>query len=440
MILSKGETIYALASGAGRAGVAVIRTSGPKALIVAETIAGPNLKHRQAHFRALRDGGELIDEAIVIVFEAPNSFTGETVVEYQIHGAPSIVSRLLQFFDQNSLRLAEPGEFTRRSVMNNRLDLLRAEAIADLIDSETEAQRKQALRQLRGDVSQGLERWRNELLDILARLEVSIDFPDEDIPIHVLKDCEYRLDSLRNEWERDLISAKSAVSVREGYSIIIMGAPNAGKSSLFNALLRTNRAIVSPHEGTTRDLIEARISLGAYMAILIDTAGLRKTDNEVEAQGIVMAKQWCERADLRLWVSNPETGFSDIPSGTHDWWILNKIDQFSFDHSSISSKSPIFALSAMTGEGIEPLKAALIEHITEALSLGGSASATNARHISEMRAASAALGDAINTIYHQTELSAESVRYALRAFDRLFGRFDVEDVLGRIFSSFCIGK
>jgi len=438
--LSPNDTIYALASAAGRAGVAIIRTSGPKALIVAETLSGAPLKNRQAHFRSLKDEDEIIDEAIIILFCAPQSFTGETVVEYQIHGAVSIIDRLMAYFDKHDLRLAEPGEFTRRALMNNRLDLPRAEAIGDLIDSETQAQRSQALSQLRGDISLGLERWREELLDILAQLEVSIDFPDEDIPIEVLKECEAKIVNLKSQWERGLESTKTAILVREGFSIIIMGAPNAGKSSLFNALLASNRAIVSPHEGTTRDLIEARIALGAHMAVLIDTAGLRDTDNLIEAQGIEMAKSWGEKANLRLWVLDPSESRESLSEGPFDWWIINKADLAPIEVSSVKTISPVFTVSAITGEGVLSLKDALIKHITEALSLIGSPTATNSRHLAELKLAAEALDDALDRLYDHTELSAESVRIALRAFDRLFGRFDIEDVLGRIFSSFCIGK
>ena len=431
------HTIFALASAQGRAGVSVIRTSGPLSTAVAAQLTGKVLKARQATYSELMYGGEVIDHAIVIAFPGPNSFTGEDSVEYHVHGSAAVLERLYGIFDGLGLRLAEPGEFSRRALENGKLDLTQAEAIADLVDAESEAQRRQALTQLDGGLKRKYEGWRQDLVGLLARIEVYIDFPDEDLPESLQADIQNRIAMLRDELDDAIADSRRGRQVREGYRIVILGEPNAGKSSLFNALLKAEAAIVTPVAGTTRDVIEAQLRIGPNTVLLYDTAGLRETDEIVEAEGIRRARVKADEADLRIWVidsTRADIDLSDVR--LDDLLVFNKADLASAPDVSRETH----AVSLITSQGIEDLVAAVEQRVTAELSNRTFPAATRQRHIDRLVEARNELEMAFASRLRVPELTAEHVRQAVNAFDALFGRYDVEGVLDVVFSTFCIGK
>ncbi len=431
------HTIFALASAQGRAGVSVIRTSGPQSLTVGALLTGRTLRPRQATYAAVAHGDEVIDQAIVIAFQGPNSFTGEDSVEYHVHGSAAVLDRLYGIFGGLGLRLAEPGEFSRRALENGKLDLTQAEAIADLVDAESEAQRRQALTQLDGGLKRQYESWRQGLIDLLARIEVYIDFPDEDLPDSLQADILTRIASQRDELAAAVADARRGRQVREGYRIVILGEPNAGKSSLFNTLLKAEAAIVTPIAGTTRDVIEAQLRIGPYSVLLYDTAGLRETDEIVEAEGIRRARRKAEEADLRIWVVDgtcPDFDLREVRP--EDMLVFNKVD---------ISRAPdvsreTHAVSLTTSHGVDDLIAAIEGRVTAELSMRTFPAATRQRHIDRLTEARDELEAALFNRMRVPELAAEHIRRAVNAFDALFGRYDVEGVLDVVFSTFCIGK
>jgi tRNA modification GTPase len=279
------HTIFALASAQGRAGVSIIRLSGSQALWALQQLSTKTITPRQAVYTPLVYQGELIDEAVVIWFKAPHSFTGEDCIELHVHGSTAILDRLYHILTELGLRLAEPGEYSRRALENGKLDLTQAEAIADLVDAESESQRQQALKQLGGGLKTQYEAWHQDLLEVLARLEVYIDFPDEDLPDELTDAILDRMRQIQKTLDQAIADSDRGRQIREGYRIVILGEPNAGKSSLFNALLKAEAAIVTPIAGTTRDIIEAQLRIGPYTVLLYDTAGLRDTDEAGARQG-----------------------------------------------------------------------------------------------------------------------------------------------------------
>ncbi len=430
------HSIFALASAQGRAGVSVIRLSGDKALWAAQQLIAKPFKPRYATYSAITYRGEIIDQAIVLYFPAPHSFTGEDCVELHVHGSRAILDRLYGLFIELGLKLAEPGEFSRRAVENGKIDLTQAEGIADLVDAETEAQRRQALTQLDGGLRRRYENWRSDLVDLLARLEVYIDFPDEDLPDDLSQAILARVEALRDSLSAALVDADRGRQIREGYRIVILGEPNAGKSSLFNALLRAEAAIVTPVAGTTRDIIEAQLRIGPYSVLLYDTAGLRDTEEVVEREGIRRARAKAEEADLRLWLV--DSGKSDIPADLRDGDLLvfSKAD---LAHG-VSRETSAYVISTMTAEGVPGLVSAIEQRVTEALSGQTFPAATRERHRERLAAARDELDHALASHLRVPELTAEHVRMALNGFEALFGRYDVEGVLDVVFSTFCIGK
>lgn len=430
------HTIFALASAQGRAGVSVIRLSGDRALGAARQLTARPLEPRKATYSALTYQGEVIDQAIVVYFPAPNSFTGEDCVELHVHGARAVLDRLYGIFTDLDLRLAEPGEFSRRAVENGKIDLTQAEGIADLVDAETEAQRRQALTQLDGGLRRRYEGWRSDLVDLLARLEVYIDFPDEDLPDDLTQAILQRIEALRDSLNVALADADRGRQIREGYRIVILGEPNAGKSSLFNALLKAETAIVTPVAGTTRDIIEAQLRIGPYSVLLYDTAGLRETDEVVEREGIRRARAKGDEADLRIWLvdgTQPDVP-ADIADG--DMLVFSKADLA----PGVSRETPAYRISTATGQGVAELVLAIEARVTGALSGQTFPAATRARHYERLGAARDHLDDALVSRLRVPELTAEHVRMALNSFEALFGRYDVEGVLDVVFSTFCIGK
>ena len=430
------HSIFALASAQGRAGVAVIRLSGDKALPAAQQLIAKPLKPRYATYGAISFLGEVIDQAIVLYFPAPHSFTGEDCVELHVHGSRAILDRLYGIFIALGLRLAEPGEFSRRAVENGKIDLTQAEGIADLVDAETEAQRQQALTQLDGGLRRRYETWRSDLVELLARLEVYIDFPDEDLPDDLSRAILGRITGLRDSLNAALVEADRGRQIREGYRIVILGEPNAGKSSLFNTLLRTEAAIVTPVAGTTRDIIEAQLRIGPYSVLLYDTAGLHDTEEVVEREGIRRARAKAAEADLRLWLV--DGGKAERPTDMQDGDLLvfSKADLV----HGVSRETSAYVISTMTGEGMELLLAAIEQRVMDALSRQTFPAATRERHRERLAAARDQLDRALESRLRVPELTAEHVRMAVNSFEALFGRYDVEGVLDVVFSTFCIGK
>lgn len=426
------DTIFAQATAPGKAGVAVIRISGPDAFAIGQALAGSVPPPSEARLRHLRDGqsGHL-DDALVLSFQAPHSFTGEDVVEFQTHGSQASVKAVLSAISATGLaRMAEPGEFTRRALENDRMDLAQVEGLADLIDAETEAQRVQALRVLSGNLGQLVDRWRENLLRAAALLEVTIDFADEEVPVDVTPEVVALLTPVMVDLTREIAGVDVAERIRDGFEVAILGAPNAGKSTLLNALAGREAAITSDIAGTTRDVIEVRMDLRGLPVTVLDTAGLRDAGDEIERIGIDRARARAEAADLRVFLKSAPDEQPNIALLDDDIVLLGKADLHG-----------VAGISGTTGQGVS----ALIDQITDMLSnrAARQATATHARHAEAMKAALGALEAGIFEVKagsDRTELAAEHLRSAIRRLDSLIGRIDVEMVLGEIFSRFCLGK
>ena len=440
------HTIFALASAQGRAGVSIIRLSGDKALWAVQQLTSKSLTPRMVVYTPLTWQDELIDEAVVVWFKAPHSFTGEDCVELHVHGSKAILDRLYLILVELGLQLAAPGEFSRRALEHGKLDLTQAEAIADLVDAESEAQRRQALTQLGGGLKQQYEAWRSDLIDILARLEVYIDFPDEDLPAELTDSILGRIRVLEAQLSAAIADSHRGRQIREGYRIVILGEPNAGKSSLFNALLKAEAAIVTPIAGTTRDIIEAQLRIGPYSVLLYDTAGLRETNEMVEAEGIRRARAKADEADLCIWVIDSTAPALPEDFRDGDLMVFNKIDEAEEAERRavaalrVSRETSVFAVSVAMGEGVADLIASVEQIVGEQLSAQTFPAATRLRHIERLTEARDQLIIAARSNLVVPELSAENIRSAVNSFEALFGRYDVEGVLDVIFSSFCIGK
>ncbi|QPH55886.1 tRNA uridine-5-carboxymethylaminomethyl(34) synthesis GTPase MnmE [Pontivivens ytuae] len=428
------DTIFALASAQGRAGVAVVRVSGPLSWNAAEALCGSLPEPRRAGVRTVANPatGAMIDEALVLAFEKGSSFTGEALVEFQTHGSVAVVSSLLDALgSMEGVRMAEPGEFTRRAMDAGRLDLAQVEGLADLIDAETDAQRNQALLVMRGGLSAQTESWRNHLLHALALIEATIDFADEDVPVDVVPDVVAELTSVRNELAGQLAGADAAERVRSGFEVAIVGRPNAGKSSLLNRLAGRKAAITSDVAGTTRDVIEVRMDLGGLAVTLLDTAGLRDSEDQIEAIGVALAQERAAAADMRIYLLEPG---QDAPDGGV---AVDEADLVVRGKSDLGSGD----LSSLTGEGID----ALIAEVTSRLTFRsqGASLVIRARQRDALVRGSAAVDAALGALEisgADLELVSEDVRAAVTVLDSLVGRVDVEDVLGEIFGRFCIGK
>lgn len=429
------ETIFALASARGRAGVAVLRLSGPLAGTALERLTGSCGTARMARLALLRDpdGGEVVDRALCLWFPGPASFTGEDVAEFHLHGGRAVIDRVSGLLLALGLRPAGPGEFTRRAFEAGKLDLSQAEAIADLVDAETEAQRRQALRQLDGAMGRLYEDWRDRLKVLLARLEALIDFPDEGLDDAIENQVLHEVEVLRAEIARQLADGRKGERLREGFEIAITGAPNVGKSSLLNRLSASDAAIVSDIPGTTRDVIEVSLDLGGYRVVLLDTAGLRETDDPIEREGVRRARARAAAADLRLHVVNPGDDAAVPPGGPVTLLVLNKCDLGPGPADAI-------AVSARTGQGIDDLLSRITALVAARLTPSEMPAITRARHRLAVEEAVAALDRALDSLPMPAELRAEDLRLGLRALGRVVGAVDVEDLLDVIFFEFCIGK
>lgn len=432
------DTIFALSSGAGAAGVAVIRISGPRAGAVITSLCGDCPAPRAAALRLLRDpaDGAEIDSAVVLFFPAPRSFTGEEVAELQLHGSLGVIRRITSILaGLEGLRAADAGEFSRRALANGKLDLIEVEALSDLLAAETVMQAKLARRYQR-DLRAAAARWREGLLSVLALTEAYIDFSDEDdVANQIDSDSEQELGDLQKEIASAAAGLAVAERIRRGFRIAIMGPPNAGKSSLLNALAARDVAITSPTPGTTRDAIEVHLELAGLPVVLVDTAGLRDALDPVEQEGVQRAHRAGEDADLVLWLS-PADGPQECPFA--DALIAtSKSDLMDSDPERLS----LMSISTRDGTGLPELVGELRERARTAV--GDSAGAlivASQRQAAELGLAADALGRARRCGGDVLELRAEELRSACRALDRLTGRIGYEEVLGAIFSRFCVGK
>jgi tRNA modification GTPase len=445
------DTIFALATAPGRAAVAIVRISGPEAGGALRGLVGRLPKRRHATLRRLRGAdGQTIDEALILWLPGPASYTGEDMVELQTHGGVAVVSAVTGSLQAAGLRLASPGEFTRRAFEAGRLDLDQAEGVADLVDAETEAQARQALAQLGGALGRRHETWRKTLLRALAYVEAAVDFPDEEVPADVAGRALPLVRSLRDDFGAALADAKRGERVRDGYRIALIGAPNAGKSALFNALLGRDAAIVTATAGTTRDVIEASMILDGYKVILADMAGLRVADEVIEAEGVRRARAWAEDAALRVWVVDgaARSGAWREASGlvrAGDVVVFNKSDlPNGEDRTAVRANAgealQAFDVAATEGAGLHGLKAALAARVVADLSGADFPAITRVRHEALLREVLARLEHVSAAALEAPELVAEDLRLAARALERITGRIGAEDVLDVVFGAFCIGK
>ncbi|MBK1663230.1 tRNA uridine-5-carboxymethylaminomethyl(34) synthesis GTPase MnmE [Rhodospirillum rubrum] len=447
------DTIFAPATARGRAGVAIVRLSGPRAATALTLLAGRLPAARRATRAALRsppsgpgpeEGGEVLDDALVLWFPAPASFTGEDVAELHIHGGRAVLAAVLGALgDLPGLRPAEAGEFSRRAFLNGRLDLTAAEALADLVDAETQAQRRQALRQADGALVRLYEGWRTTGIGLLAHLEAVLDFPDEDLPPEVETAVRRGITALADALAGHLDDRHRGERLRDGLQVAVVGAPNVGKSSLVNRLARREAAIVSDIAGTTRDIVEVALDLGGYPLVVADTAGLRETSDGIEAEGVRRARARLAAADLTLAVSDGAVeDCADDPAaaltGGAVLRVVTKrdlIDPRAVERWLARGALPV---STLTGEGLDALEAALESRARAFFEGDGTPALTRQRHRSALMEARAALRRAAEAPL--AELVAEDLRLALRAIGRITGRVTVDDVLDVIFRDFCIGK
>lgn len=444
-------TIFALASGVGRAGIAVIRISGSEALRALERLSGQS-DFRPRHAKRVElvtAEGERLDSALALWFPAPHSFTGEDVVELHVHGGRAVVADVLTALGRcDGLRVAEAGEFSRRAVVNGKMDLTQAEGLADLVAAETAAQRRQALRQADGGLRDLYESWRARLVRLQAHVEAGIDFADEDAgagdpALHAAIGTE--LARLGSEIGDHLADASRGERLREGVRVALVGAVNAGKSSLLNALVRREAAIVSPHAGTTRDVIEVAVDLDGYPVVFADTAGLRDAPGEVEAEGIRRAQAWAAAADLKLVVLDgalwPEVDAASLSLVDGDALaVISKADLLAPTAVRMPEGGPqAVAVSAVSGEGLPSLIETLRREIAARFAIGEAPVLTRARHRQALEQCAARLALAASE-GDAAELQAEDIRAAADALGRITGRVDVEQLLDVVFRDFCIGK
>jgi tRNA modification GTPase len=441
--MTSSDTIYALASAPGKSGVAVVRVSGEKAghALLALTRFEKAPEARALQLAVLRDdAGVEIDSALVVFFENPNSFTGEDVAEFHIHGGRAVTQKLSAALAALGLRMAAPGEFTKRAFINEKLDLAQAEGLADLIEAETESQRVQALKQMGGALSKFYEDFRARLLKILAHVEADIDFPDEDLPPDLLNARIGEIHDLMTDLQAHLDDARRGERLREGFSIAILGAPNAGKSSLLNALARRDAAIVSTRAGTTRDVVEVHLDLSGYPVILADTAGLRDTADAIEEEGIRRALQRAEQADLKLVLFDASSNMDAKSLSLIDEKTIPVLSKIDLDLTK--AREGFINVSAQTGDGIPQLLHAITERLQGWMEQSAAPPLTRQRHREALQHAAEALHRAEIGVLARAphELTAEELRVAAMAIGRITGRVDVEDILDKIFREFCIGK
>ena len=427
----KSETIFALGTAPGLAAIAIVRISGPDAHSALDTLArAPVPADRTMRLRSLCDPStsEIIDQALVVAFPRENSPTGEPYAEVHSHGGVAVPAAVLRVLGSMSgLRLAEPGEFARRALVNDRLDLTQVEGIADLITAETEAQRRQAVKLVQGELSAQVAAWRQILTEAQAMLEASIDFSDEDIPDALVADAVVAIGALAEDIRSRLHGAKAGGLVRDGLEVAIIGPPNVGKSSLINRLAKREVALTSPSPGTTRDVIELRCVVNGHLVLFLDTAGLREATDPVEQAGVALARRRASEADLRIIVWAPVCD-QDPQPGDDDILVWNKSD---------IAPGPGINVSAKSGSGLKDLLDVIAARLFSMVA--GADVVVRERHRVMLEEALAHLDRATRSA-EDVELCAEEVRLGAMALDRMIGRIDCEEVLGRIFSQLCIGK
>lgn len=441
------DTIFALSSGRPPAAVAVIRVSGPRAGAALETLIGRVPAPRRASLARVRDPatGDVIDEGLALWFPGPNSETGEDIVELQVHGGRAVIAAVLAALGRIAgLRPAEAGEFTRRAFESGRMDLTAVEGLADLVAAETEAQRRQAFLQLKGLLGDRAETWRQRLIEALALVEAGIDFSEEeDVPQDLLARALALIRPLAEEISQAGLG--QGERLREGLRVAIAGPPNAGKSTLFNRLARREAAIVSPFPGTTRDVLEIHLDLGGYPVTVLDTAGIRETNDPIEREGVRRASEQSAGADLVLWVIDGTAVQGSEPEVPPAWLVVNKMDLADSEakeriESKFNKRRKIHFISSVTGSGVDELVNA-ISGFAEHFFTPEAALVTRQRQRTHLRDTVIALKDAQRAAQEgREEIMAEHLRIATHALGRLLGRVDVEDVLDVIFRDFCIGK
>jgi tRNA modification GTPase len=434
------QTIFALSSGRPPSAISIVRVSGPQAGTALAVLAGKIPLSRTATRVLLRDANQQpIDDAVVLWFPGPASATGEDVAEFHVHGGRAVLAALFASLSAFAdMRAAEPGEFTRRAFENGKLDLTEAEALDDLIHADTDRQRRQALRQLKGLLGDKVRNWRAQIIEASALIEAGIDFSDEgDVPTELMEPAFARIKALLGEIEEVLAAQGQSERLRDGLVVAIAGPPNVGKSTLMNQLARREVAIVSPHAGTTRDIIEVQLDLDGYPVTVIDTAGIRETDDPIEQEGVRRARARAAAADLVLWLADAQEG-NIFDEGTAPvWTVRNKID---LGECKLDAAAFDFEISASRGDGIRELIAALVRFAQNYFGSGENALIGRERQRKLLQQTTDLLRRSMSETAKGDELIAEDLRAAAQALGRLLGRVDVEDVLDAIFRDFCIGK
>lgn len=426
------DTIFALASAPGKAGISIVRLSGPLAINVAEKLTKSKLKEKQPNLRVIYDSdNQFIDQALILIFSKPCSFTGENVVEFHLHGSSAVVSSVIKLLGNfKGLRSAEAGEFTRCALENGKIDLAQVEGLADLIDAETDAQHRQAARIFNGALGEKTKEWRAKLVKAGALLVATLDFADEEVPEEVTPEVEKLINMVLSDLDKEIIGVQTAERIRSGFEVAIVGAPNLGKSTLLNYLVGRDAAITSNVSGTTRDVIEVKLDLRGLPVTILDTAGIRKSDDKVEEIGISRALERSSLSDLRIVLTEDGEYPVGLKKRDTDIICIAKDDQ-----------GNLGGVSGKTGAGIDRLKNNIWDILNDKAQYVGIA--TRERHKSSMVNAKKFLGNAVVSLRDGPEyydITAEEIRAATSALDSLIGRIGVEDVLDEVFSSFCLGK
>ncbi len=442
-------TIYALSSGPGTSGIAVIRVSGIKAKYILESItSGKFPDERVATLKKIinPNTSELIDEGIVIWFKGPNSYTGEDMAEFHTHGSKAVVNKLQNIIEQfDDCRIADPGEFTKLAFQNNKINLLKAESIGDLIAAETELQRQQALRIMSGVSSNKFNLWREKLIKILGEIEAKIDFPDEDLPTDISMKLQLNIEEIKTEIEKTLDDDKAGEIIREGFKVAIIGPPNVGKSSLLNYLSKREAAIVSEKAGTTRDVVEVHLDIAGIPIIISDTAGIRDSNDDIEARGVKLAISRAEEADLNIILLDPENldfkGFFNDQIEDKSVIVINKSDLGSKHLSMLESNLTPIVISIKENKNIDKLIGEIKSKLKKQFMKNDNVLITRSRHRYHLKECQKHLSSFLQKKDNEDyDKAAEDLRLSIRHIGTIVGRVDVEEILGSIFENFCIGK